>query len=95
MPTNGLNKREFETLSDFRYQLRRFLRFSEEVTRKHGVTHLSGRQSGSLLSDCNLTTMVSYHWYLVAKNWAWCAVSKVRSMGVKWKYTLLLRVKKK
>jgi DNA-binding MarR family transcriptional regulator len=40
MPTNGLNKREFETLSDFRYQLRRFLRFSEEVTRKHGVTHL-------------------------------------------------------
>ena len=35
-----LKKREFETLSRFRYQLRRFLRFSEEVTRKYGVTHL-------------------------------------------------------
>lgn len=34
------SKREFETLSHFRYQLRRFLRFSEEVTLKYGVTHL-------------------------------------------------------
>lgn len=33
-------KREFVTLSNFRYQLRRFLRFSEELTRQHGVTHL-------------------------------------------------------
>jgi DNA-binding MarR family transcriptional regulator len=35
-----LTKNEFETLSRFRYQLRRFLRFSEDVTRRHGVTHL-------------------------------------------------------
>lgn len=35
-----LQKSEFETLSNFRYQLRRFLRFSEDVTRRHGVTHL-------------------------------------------------------
>lgn len=35
-----LSKREFETLSHFRYQLRRFLRFSEEITLMHGVTHL-------------------------------------------------------
>lgn len=34
------SKREFETLSQFRYQLRHFLRFSEEVTHRHGVTHL-------------------------------------------------------
>lgn len=27
-------------LADFRYQLRRFLRFSEEVTQEHGITHL-------------------------------------------------------
>lgn len=40
MTRGALNKREFETLSHFRYQLRRFLRFSEEATRKHGVTHL-------------------------------------------------------
>jgi DNA-binding MarR family transcriptional regulator len=35
-----MRKKDFETLSDFRYQLRRFLRFSEEVARSHGVTHL-------------------------------------------------------
>lgn len=36
----ALSKREFETLSQFRYQLRRFLRFSEQVTRRHGITPL-------------------------------------------------------
>lgn len=35
-----MNKSEFEVLSNFRYQLRRFLRFSENITRRHGVTHL-------------------------------------------------------
>ena len=35
-----LKKQEFETLSNFRYQLRRFLRFSEELTRQQGMTHL-------------------------------------------------------
>ena len=33
-------KKEFETLSEFRYRLRRFLRFSEQVTRRHGITPL-------------------------------------------------------
>ena len=33
-----LIKQDFEALSDFRYQLRRFLRFSEEATRREGVT---------------------------------------------------------
>lgn len=40
MATDTLHKRDFETLSDFRYQLRRFMRFSEQITRKNGVTHL-------------------------------------------------------
>lgn len=40
MAKDVLSKREFETLSHFRYQLRRFLRFSEEATHRHGVTHL-------------------------------------------------------
>ena len=40
MPKKFLSKKEFETLSHFRYQLRRFLRFSEEVTRDFGITHL-------------------------------------------------------
>lgn len=33
-------KKEFETLSDFRYQLRCFLRFSEDLTHSNGVTNL-------------------------------------------------------
>lgn len=40
MAQAALSKREFETLSRFRYQLRRFLRFSEQVTRQHGITPL-------------------------------------------------------
>jgi DNA-binding MarR family transcriptional regulator len=33
-----LDKQDFEALSDFRYQLRRFLRFSEDAARAEGVT---------------------------------------------------------
>jgi DNA-binding MarR family transcriptional regulator len=40
MARMALNKMEFETLSQFRYQLRRFLRFSEQVTRRNGITPL-------------------------------------------------------
>jgi DNA-binding MarR family transcriptional regulator len=35
-----MEKRDFETLADFRYQIRKFLRFSEQVTRKAGITPL-------------------------------------------------------
>lgn len=37
-PPKTVTRRQFEQLAEFRYQLRRFLRFSEEVTRTHGVT---------------------------------------------------------
>jgi DNA-binding MarR family transcriptional regulator len=40
MAVRKLSKAEFETLARFRYQLRRFLRFSEEVTRRSGATPL-------------------------------------------------------
>jgi DNA-binding MarR family transcriptional regulator len=41
LPINkALTKKEFETLSDFRYQLRCFVRFSEDLTHKYGVTNL-------------------------------------------------------
>jgi DNA-binding MarR family transcriptional regulator len=40
MTRKALTKKEFETLSEFRYRLRRFLRFSEQVTRKNGITPL-------------------------------------------------------
>ena len=33
-----LSKQDFEALSDFRYQLRRFLRFSEDAAQSEGVT---------------------------------------------------------
>lgn len=36
----ALTKREVEALSDFRYQLRRFLSFSEELTDRFGITNL-------------------------------------------------------
>ncbi|MCK6406923.1 MAG: MarR family winged helix-turn-helix transcriptional regulator [Rhodocyclaceae bacterium] len=35
-----LDKQAFETLANFRYEVRKFLRFSEKVTRKAGITPL-------------------------------------------------------
>ena len=40
MPARSLSKVDFETLAGFRYELRRFLRFSEDATRRHAVTPL-------------------------------------------------------
>ncbi len=40
MAGNILNKAEFAALSDFRYQLRSFVRFSEDITDGFGVTNL-------------------------------------------------------
>lgn len=39
-PAKPLSKQDYEQLADFRYQLRRFLRFSEEVTQQRGITPL-------------------------------------------------------
>ena len=35
-----MSKFDLERLAQFRYQLRRYLRFSEEVTRREGITPL-------------------------------------------------------
>jgi DNA-binding MarR family transcriptional regulator len=40
MTGNLPSKKELETLSEFRYQLRCFIRFSENLTRSYGVTNL-------------------------------------------------------
>ncbi|MBE0624497.1 MAG: MarR family transcriptional regulator [Burkholderiales bacterium] len=32
-----LSKRDFETLADFRYQIRKFIRFSEKLALRHGI----------------------------------------------------------
>ena len=39
-PQRAMAKADFERLASFRYQLRRFLRFSEDLTRSHGITNL-------------------------------------------------------
>src|ERR1700686_3690815 len=39
-PDKVLTKAAFEQLSEFRYQMRRFQRFSERAARSHGVTPL-------------------------------------------------------
>ena len=33
-----LTKHDFEILADFRYQIRKFVRFSEQIARRHGIT---------------------------------------------------------
>lgn len=40
MSSRKLSKADFQTLAGFRYELRRFMRFSEEVTHRNGVTPL-------------------------------------------------------
>src|SRR5262245_16895970 len=35
-----MTARQYRALANFRYELRRFLRYSEEVTRRHGMTPL-------------------------------------------------------
>ncbi|MFO7305737.1 MAG: MarR family transcriptional regulator [Gammaproteobacteria bacterium] len=35
-----ITKKQYEILANFRYELRRFLRYSEQISRKHGVTPL-------------------------------------------------------
>lgn len=39
-PRGPISKRQFERLSDFRYQLRRFVRWSEQLTRGMRLTNL-------------------------------------------------------
>lgn len=35
-----MTRRQYEALATFRYELRRFMRYSEQVTRRHGLTPL-------------------------------------------------------
>jgi DNA-binding MarR family transcriptional regulator len=37
-PADALTKQDFEALARFRFGIRRYLRFSEETVRRHGVT---------------------------------------------------------
>jgi DNA-binding MarR family transcriptional regulator len=39
-PSTPMTQRQYRALADFRYELRRFLRSSEQITRRHGVTPL-------------------------------------------------------
>lgn len=39
-PATPLSKHDFETLANFRYQLRKFVRFSEQAARRRGINPL-------------------------------------------------------
>ena len=64
-----LAKQDFEVLADFRYQIRRFLRFSEEVVREHGLTllqyllllHVKGYPGRDWASACRRSRTASSH----------------------------------
>jgi DNA-binding MarR family transcriptional regulator len=38
--SSPMTQRQYRALADFRYELRRFLRYSEQIARRHGVTPL-------------------------------------------------------
>lgn len=85
MSKTTLNKGEFETLSRFRYQLRRFLRFSEEVSRQFGITHLQyllllhlkGRQGRQWATIGELAELLQSHHHGVVS-----LVSRCEKLGL-------------
>ena len=40
LSSKPMTTQQYKALADFRYELRRFLRYSEDLTRRHGVTPL-------------------------------------------------------
>jgi len=40
LTAKSMTRSQYEALATFRYELRRFLRYSEQVTRRHGLTPL-------------------------------------------------------
>jgi DNA-binding MarR family transcriptional regulator len=64
-----MTSRQYRALADFRYELRRFLRYSEEATRRHGMTPLQyqlllqvkGHPSGALATVGELAERLQAH----------------------------------
>lgn len=85
MSKKTMNKSEFEALSRFRYQLRRFLRFSEEVSRQLGITHLQyllllhlkGRQGRQWATIGELAELLQSHHHGVVS-----LVSRCEKLGL-------------
>ena len=48
--TRKLRKSDFEQLSEFRYQMRRFERFSEQAAQGEGITPLQYSRAGWLVA---------------------------------------------
>ncbi len=78
-------KNEFSVLSDFRYQLRCYLRFSEELTHKHGITnlqylvilHIKGYQNREWANITELTEKLQTHHHGVV-----ALVSRCEKLGL-------------
>jgi len=71
MAANDLTQSDYEALAEFRYQIRRFLRFSEQAARAAGVEpqhhHLllamrgAGRKNGSRIADLAERLQIRHH----------------------------------
>lgn len=78
-------KNEFTVLSDFRYQLRCYLRFSEELTHQHGITnlqylvmlHIKGYQNREWANVKELTEKLQTHHHGVV-----ALVSRCEKLGL-------------
>ena len=100
MSNRKMSKTDFETLARFRYQLRRFLRFSEEVTHRNGVTPLQyllmlqikgfpGREWATVAdspSACRPNIMASYRWYPGARRPVGCNAPRVETTSDVWTF---------
>lgn len=54
-----MSKADFERLAEFRYQLRRFLQFSEEVTHRNGVIRIWNRGAAAVFGSSAVETVGS------------------------------------
>lgn len=99
--TDQLTKAELEELSEFRYQLRRFLHFSEEIVHAEGITPLqymlllhiggfpggTGRPWANWPSGCKPRRMARSLSFPAAKRQVLLPVDPAKKIGGKLKCT--------
>jgi hypothetical protein len=85
MSTRSMSKADLETLANFRYRLRRFLRFSEEATRDSGVTPLQYQlmlQIKGFPGRDWATITASSRWCRDARRRGWCGATRAEAISV-------------
>jgi DNA-binding MarR family transcriptional regulator len=99
-PGAALSKTDYESLSEFRYQLRRFLRFSEDAAQSEGLTPqqyllmLHARHAGRDWASVGelAERLQTVHHAVVAlvsrcEAAAWCGASPARTTGARCRCT--------